>query len=107
MSTTPTIGASRPQCMAALERANKVRIARAKLKRRVADGEVELGEIILDRPSEARNMTVADLLMSQSRWGVTRSRKMLALLAVSETKSLGSMTDRQCLLLAALLASGG
>jgi ribosomal protein L20 len=107
MSTTPTTGASRPQYMAALEGANKVRTARAKLKRRVADGEVELEAIILNRPSEARNMTVADLLMSQSRWGVTRSRKMLAQLAVSETKCLGSMTDRQCQVLAALLASGG
>ncbi len=63
--------------------------------------------MILDRPWEARTMTVAELLMSQSRWGAIRCRKMLARLAVSERKSLESMTERQCRALAALLASGG
>ena len=40
--------------MRALERANQVRLARAELKRRVADGEVDVAEVILDCPWEAR-----------------------------------------------------
>ena len=55
--------------MQALERANAVRLARAELKRRVADGEVTAAEVILGAPWEAESMTIADLLTSQRRWG--------------------------------------
>jgi hypothetical protein len=67
-----------PQYMHALQRANQVRLARAVLKRRVADGEIQAAEVILDCPWEAQSMAVADLLMSQRRWGATRSRKIMA-----------------------------
>ena len=48
-------------------------------------------------------MAVGKLMMSQHRWGMSRCRKTLALLPISERKSLESMTDRQRHLLAALL----
>jgi hypothetical protein len=92
--------------MRALERANKVRSARAALKRELAFGELDIGAVILDCPWEARTMTVNDLLMSQPRWGAIRSRKLLAMLDISERKSIGSMTRRQCDVLATLLRSG-
>jgi hypothetical protein len=107
MAATTTIGPAPSQCMRALEGANRVRTARAKLKRSVAFGEVDVGEVILDCPWEARSMLVSDLLMSQSQWGVTRSRRVLALLCVSEHKTVGSMTERQRRLLATLLAPAG
>ena len=50
-------------------------------------------------------MAVADLLMSQRRWGQTRCRKFLAQLAMSEKKTVGSMTDRQRRTLAAMLTA--
>jgi hypothetical protein len=84
-----------PQYMRALERANKVRLARAELKRRIATGELEIAEVILECPWEAHSMTVADLLMSQRRWGESRCRKLLVQLQMSEAKTVGSMTDRQ------------
>ena len=40
-------------------------------------------------------MTVADLLTSQRRWGQTRCRKFLQSIPMSESKTVGSMTDRQ------------
>lgn len=40
-------------------------------------------------------MPIADLLASQRRWGTTRCRKFLAAIPMSETKTIGSMTDRQ------------
>jgi hypothetical protein len=89
--------------MRALERANKVRLARADLKRRVAMGEVHVAEVILDCPWEAQSMAVADLLMSQRRWGQTRCRKFLAQVPMSEKKTVGSMTERQRRTLAAML----
>ena len=101
----PADGAGEPQYMHALKRANKVRLARAELKRRVAFGKIGVAEVILYCPSEADGMAVADLLVSQRRWGQTRSRKLLAQIPISETKTLGSMTDRQRHTLSAMLTT--
>ena len=84
-----------PQHLRALARANEIRLARAELKRRVLEQEVSVAEIVLDPPAEAENMTVADLLMSQKRWGHTRCRKFLAAIPMSEAKTVGAMTERQ------------
>jgi hypothetical protein len=84
-----------PQHMQALAQANKVRLARAELKRQVADGELTVAEVVLDRPWQAESMAIADLLMSQHRWGRTRCRRFLGSIPMSETKTIGSMTDRQ------------
>jgi hypothetical protein len=96
-----------PQRLRALERANEVRLARAELKRRIADGEVSAAEVILSPPWEACSWSVADLLMTQRRWGTTRCRKFLLRNQVSETKPLGALTDRQRRLLATQLSSCG
>ena len=101
----PADRAGGPQYMRALERANQVRLARASLKRRIALGEICVAAVILDCPWEAESMAVADLLMSQRRWGQTRCRKFLAQLAMSEKKTVGSMTDRQRHTLAAMLTA--
>jgi hypothetical protein len=93
--------------MRALERANKVRLARAELKRRVAAGETSVSEVILQCPWEADSMAVGDLLMSQRRWGQTRCRKFLAQIPMSEQKTIGSMTERQRRTLAAMLSASG
>ncbi|MEA2200163.1 MAG: hypothetical protein QOI89_759 [Solirubrobacteraceae bacterium] len=105
MNMTATIAPAGPQYMRALERANQVRLARAELKRRVAIGEVDVAEVILDCPWEAESMAVADLLMSQRRWGQTRCRKFLSQIPMSESKRIGSMTERQRRTLAAMLTS--
>ncbi len=105
MNATATVAPAGPQYMRALERANKVRLARAELKRRVALGEICVAAVILDCPWEAHSMAVADLLMSQRRWGQTRCRKFLAQIAMSEKKTVGSMTDRQRHTLAAMLTA--
>src|SRR6188474_1596267 len=84
-----------PQHMRALAQANRVRLARAELKRQVAEGEATVAEIVLARPWEAESMTIADLLMSQHRWGRTRCRRFLASIPMLETKPIGSMTERQ------------
>src|SRR3954469_20233964 len=96
-------GPDGPQHLQALRRANAVRLARADLKRRVADGDVSAAEVILRSPWEAEAMTGSDLLPSQRRWGSTRCRKLLQYLSIPENKRIGSMTDRQRRVLAALL----
>jgi len=84
-----------PQHLRALALANEVRLARADLKRRVLEQEISVAEIVLDPPAAAENMTVADLLMSQKRWGHQRCSKFLAAIPMSEAKTVGAMTQRQ------------
>jgi hypothetical protein len=83
-----------------LQRANAVRVARAALKRDVERGMVSVGEIILNPPSEATSMTLAELLTSQRQWGSTRSRKFLTGIGIPEIKTIASLTERQRSLLA-------
>ena len=92
-----------PQHMRALQQANKVRLARAELKRQVADGETTVAEVVRTCPWEAESMAIAELLMSQHRWGRQRCRRFLAMIPMSETKAVGTMTDRQREALAARL----
>ena len=63
-------------------------------------------EIVLQSPWEAESMTIADLLMSQHRWGRTRCRRFLATIPMPENKTIGSMTERQRHALAAMLEAG-
>src|ERR671921_732818 len=90
-----TATAPAPQHMRALAQANRVRLARAELKRQVAEGEATVADIVLTCPWEAESMSIADLLLSQHRWGRTRCRRFLASIPMSETKTVGSMTERQ------------
>lgn len=98
-----TIIDQKPQHLSALDRANQVRLGRAELKREVASGERSAADVILEPPEVVASMTVADLLMSQHRWGRRRTRSALAAVMVPELKSLGSLTDRQREVLAAFL----
>ncbi len=94
-----------PQRLRALERANEVRLARAGLKRRIAEGDISAAAVILACPWEASSWSVAELLMSQRRWGITRCRKFLVRNQISEIKPIGTLTERQRHLLAAQLQS--
>jgi hypothetical protein len=89
-----------PQRLRALERANAVRLARADLKRRIADGEASAAEVILEPPDEALSWAIGELLMSQRRWGATKCLKFLARYHISETKQVGALTERQRRLIA-------
>jgi hypothetical protein len=92
-----------PQHMRALAHANRVRLARAELKRRVAAGRTDASEIVRACPWEAETMSVGELLRSQRRWGRTRARKFLGMMAMNENRQLGRLTERQRIALAAEL----
>ncbi len=92
-----------PQHLQALERANRVRLARAELKRSIAGGDVPVTRVITECPWESETMTLSELLRSQSRWGRTRTRKLLASVGLSENKRLETLTERQRMLLVSQL----
>jgi hypothetical protein len=50
-------------------------------------------------------MSISDLLMSQKRWGRARCRRLLVSLGVPENKQIGTLTERQRVALAAMLAA--
>jgi hypothetical protein len=66
------LAAAEPQRLAALRKANRVRLARATLKHRVADGTTTVGDVLLTCPPEATTMPIGELLRSQRRWGSLR-----------------------------------
>lgn len=105
MMQTATMTAE-PQRLRALERANQIRLARAELRRRIADGEVLAADVILACPREARSWSVAEVLMSQRHWGSSRCRKFLAHNEINELKTVGALTTRQRHLIATQLGCG-
>src|SRR5215210_4387902 len=106
MGNSATVGADQ-QHLRALEYANRVRLARARMKRKIAAGELSAADVVLTCPWQAHSMSVSDLLMSQKRWGRTRCRRLLISLGVPENKKIGTLTERQRLALAAVLTAKG
>jgi hypothetical protein len=103
VGSAAAVSSPAPSHIHALQRANEVRFARAELKRKVAEGSIAVSDILLTCPWEAAGMTVSELLVSQRRWGTARSRKFLAAIGVPETKTIGSMTERQRHVLATMM----
>jgi hypothetical protein len=108
-AASPTVSepTQAPQHLQALARANRVRLARAALKRSVAAGDRDVAEVVLECPWEAESMTISELLAAQRRWGRTRSRKLLQHLGMSENKQVGALVQRQRMLLASSLTAKG
>jgi hypothetical protein len=94
-----------PQHLLALQHANRVRLARAELKRKIAADGLSAAEVIVNCPWEASSMEISDLLMSQRRWGRARCRRLLVSLGLPENKQLGTLTVRQRRALAAVLTA--
>jgi len=104
MEAASTIApATMPQHMRALAEANRVRLARAALKRDVAAGRTEAAQVASRCPWEVTTMTVGELLRSQRRWGRARARKFLFGLGLNENRELGRLTERQRLVLSVAL----
>jgi hypothetical protein len=93
------------QHLRALQEANRVRLARAEMKREIAAGLLAAEEVILSCPWQAHSMSISDLLMSQKRWGRARCRRLLLSIGVPENKRVGTLTERQRVALAAVLSS--
>jgi len=103
MGETAMLDVGQDQHLRALQHANRVRLARASMKRGIAAGELAVTDVVLGCPWEAHSMEVGDLLMSQKRWGDARCRRLLLSIGVPENKQVGTLTERQRLALARAL----
>ena len=88
-------GRSREQRLRALEQANEVRSARAALKKELASGRIELGQILVDPPLCVRTARVRDVLLVLPRIGSVRAARILAHCGIAHSKTLGGLSERQ------------
>ena len=99
------VGARLEQRREALRQANLVREARAKLKGRIASGELSAADVVVSSRRELDSMPIEKLLASQRGWGKGRCSDFLTRIQIRETKTIGSMTERQRSLVSAVLNS--
>jgi hypothetical protein len=104
-NNSPASASLQQQRLLALGRANHIRVARSALKQRLHAGQITPAEAILRGSRDTDTMTVDELLRSQRGWGPKRSSGVLRSVLLSDTKTLGSLTERQRVTLAGILSS--
>jgi hypothetical protein len=83
------------QRMEALKRANDIRVRRAKLKKDLKDGRVLIEVILLDPPDYVSTAKVFDMLMAVPKFGRVKAARLLNQCRISQSKTVGGMSERQ------------
>src|SRR5437588_9480518 len=96
-SKTPTHAPLRSldQRMDALKRANDVRVRRAKLKKDLKDGRVRIETILGNPPEYVSTAKVIDILMAVPKFGRVKAARFLNTCRISQSKTVGGLSDRQ------------
>jgi hypothetical protein len=94
------------QRMEALQRANEIRVRRAKLKRDLKDGHAKIDEILGRPPEYVETAKVLDILMSVPKFGRVKAARLLNQCRISQSKTVGGLSDRQRSELIALFSRG-
>ena len=92
---TKTPSRSLDQRLDALGRANEIRVRRAQLKRQLKAGEVTIDQVLLDPPSYVLTAKVHDMLLAVPRLGRVRAAKLLGQCRISQSKTIGGLSERQ------------
>lgn len=96
MSTTMVAPVrSLDQRMAALRRANEVRVARGHLKRALKAGDLRAAEVLCWPPAYAETMHVFDVLLALPKFGRVKAARLLNQCRISQSKTVGGLSDRQ------------
>lgn len=93
------------QRMAALDRADEVRIYRAGLKRDIKAGKTSIYEILIDPPEMIETMKLFDLMMAVPKYGRARVTRVLKVNTISSAKQIGMMSLRQRAVIVSMLSS--
>jgi hypothetical protein len=83
------------QRMEALQRANDVRVRRAQLKRDLKSARVHIEEILLDPPEFVSTAKVFDMLMAVPKFGRVKAARLLNQCRISQSKTVGGLSERQ------------
>jgi hypothetical protein len=81
--------------MEALQRANEIRVQRAELKRRLKDGSVSIRDILEDPPAYVLTAKVYDMLVAVPKLGRVKASRFLNQCRISQSKTVGGLSDRQ------------
>jgi len=92
--------------MEALQRANEIRVRRAKLKRDLKDGQAKIDEILGQPPEYVETAKVLDILMAVPKFGRVKAARLLNQCRISQSKTVGGLSDRQRSELIALFSRG-
>lgn len=91
------------QRLDAAARSRHIRSYRSELKRRIAAGEVTVAAVLGERPPEISSWPILELVVAQAGWGYPAARKLLDKLGITENRSIGVLTLRQCTVISAVL----
>ncbi|HEX6951687.1 MAG TPA: integration host factor, actinobacterial type [Gaiellaceae bacterium] len=83
------------QRMDALKRANDVRVKRAKLKKDLKEGKVRIEQILGNPPEYVSTAKVIDILMAVPKFGRVKAARFLNTCRISQSKTVGGLSDRQ------------
>ncbi len=83
------------QRMEALKRANDIRVRRAKLKKDLKDGRVQIESVLDDPPQYVETAKVFDILMAVPKFGRVKAARLLNQCRISQSKTVGGLSDRQ------------
>jgi hypothetical protein len=83
------------QRMDALKRANDIRVRRAKLKKDLKDGRVQIEAILNDPPDYVETAKVIDILMAVPKFGRVKAARFLSTCRISQSKTVGGLSERQ------------
>jgi hypothetical protein len=94
---TPTHAPERSldQRMDALRRANDVRVRRAKLKKDLKEGRIRIQAILGSPPEYVETAKVIDILMAVPKFGRVKAARFLNTCRISQSKTVGGLSDRQ------------
>jgi hypothetical protein len=91
------------QRMEALRRANEVRVQRARLKQHLKDGELAIGAVLRQPPDYVLTAKVFDVLLAVPKFGRVKATRCLNQCRISQSKTVGGLSERQRAELLALL----
>ncbi len=83
------------QRMEALQRANDIRVRRAQLKKDLKSGVTHIEQILLDPPEFVSTAKVFDMLMAVPKFGRVKAGRFLNQCRISQSKTVGGLSDRQ------------
>jgi hypothetical protein len=83
------------QRMDALRRANEIRVRRAQLKKDLKNGSVRIEEILRSPPTYVETAKVFDMLMAVPKFGRVKAARFLNQCRISQSKTVGGLSDRQ------------
>ncbi|MDX6411043.1 MAG: hypothetical protein QOE91_559 [Gaiellaceae bacterium] len=81
--------------MEALQRANDIRVRRAKLKKDLKEGRVMIESILNSPPEYVSTAKVFDILMAVPKFGRVKAARFLNQCRISQSKTVGGLSERQ------------